>query len=63
MKVEFGDAAAAPAVRLTARIVDQDALPADLDPVVAGGARTARFSGKTSQIFEMFAAGDSGRGA
>ncbi len=60
MKVEFVDAAAAPAARLTVRIVDQDALPADLDPVVTGGARTARFSGKAAQIFETFAAGENG---
>jgi leucyl aminopeptidase len=44
-------AAAAPIV---ARIVDQDALPADLEPVLAEAAKAARFSGKAGQLLETF---------
>jgi leucyl aminopeptidase len=50
MKVEFAAAAAG----IVARIVDQDALPATLETVVAEGARATRFSGKAGQIFEVF---------
>ena len=52
MKVQF---LAAPSTRLIARIVDQDALPAGLDPVIAEGARASRFSGKAGQVFDGFA--------
>ncbi|MDE2595906.1 MAG: leucyl aminopeptidase [Sphingomonadales bacterium] len=52
MKVQF---LSAPTARLIARLVDQDALPADLEPVLAEGARASRFSGKTGQLFEGFA--------
>ena len=54
MKVEFVDAAAAGSARLIARIVDQDSLPVDLEPVVAAGAKASRFSGKAGQVFETF---------
>ena len=50
MKVEFSGAAAG----IVARIVDQDALPAALEPVIREGARATRFSGKPGQIFESF---------
>jgi len=60
MKVVFVDAAPA-AASLVARPVNQDALPADLDAVVAGGVRAARFAAKTAQVFESFAdRGDGG---
>ena len=52
MKIQF---LAAPSTRLIARIVDQDALPAGLDPVIAEGARASRFSGKAGQVFDGFA--------
>jgi leucyl aminopeptidase len=58
MKVAFVDAAAPSGASLVARVVDQDSLPADLDSVLAGGAKAARFSGKTGQVFETFAAGE-----
>ncbi|CAH0497524.1 leucyl aminopeptidase [Novosphingobium sp. CECT 9465] len=50
----------APLPRLVARLVAQDALPADLDAVVRDGAGAARFSGKTGQVFEAFVAGEAG---
>ena len=36
------------------RVANQDALPADLEPVVAEGARASRFTGKAAQSFETF---------
>ena len=54
MKIEFVEAPSASACRLIARLVEQDALPADLDPVLAEGARASRFSGKVGQIHEGF---------
>ncbi|MBO9499402.1 MAG: leucyl aminopeptidase [Novosphingobium sp.] len=54
MKFTFRDAAAAGLPRLRAQIVDQDALPADLEPAVIEGAEAARFSGKVGQTFEIF---------
>ncbi|WP_159976413.1 MULTISPECIES: leucyl aminopeptidase [unclassified Novosphingobium] len=55
MKIQFLGAAIAPNARLVARFVNQDALPADLEPVLAEGAKMARFSGKAGQVFEGFA--------
>lgn len=55
MKIQFLDAGAAPSARLVARLVNQDAVPADLEPVLAEGARIARFTGKAGQLFEGFA--------
>jgi leucyl aminopeptidase len=62
MKIQFletSDSASVPAparpvARLIARVVDQDALPGDLEAVLADGARASRFSGKAGQIFEGF---------
>ena len=51
MQIEF---AAAPTTAAVVRIVNQDMLPADLDPVVAEGARASRFTGKAGQIHEAF---------
>ena len=54
MKIEFVEA---PTVtHLIARLVEQDALPADLDPVLAEGARASRFTGKVGQIHDGFVA-------
>jgi leucyl aminopeptidase len=39
-----------------ARLIAGDALPADLDPVLAAGARASRFAGKAGQLFEGFVA-------
>ena len=54
MQVSFNSAADPAGARLVARIVEQDKLPADLDRAAAEGARAARFTGKTGQVFEGF---------
>jgi leucyl aminopeptidase len=54
MQITFRDAATASPARLLARIVEQDRLPAGLEPVLAEGVRAARFSGKAGQQFEGF---------
>ena len=54
MKIEFVEAPTSAASRLSARLVELDALPADLDPVLAEGARASRFTGKVGQIHEGF---------
>ncbi len=54
MRIEFIAGPSAPASTAVARIVNQDALPADLDPVLAEGARASRFTGKAGQLFEGF---------
>lgn len=58
MQIQFLDAAAAIPGRLVARLVNQDAVPADLEPVLAEAAKMARFSGKAGQMFEGFAERD-----
>ncbi len=59
MKVVFRTADA-PQPRLVARLVAQDALPADLDAVLREGAAAARFTGKAGQTHEAFVAADGG---
>jgi leucyl aminopeptidase len=54
MNIQFLDAAAAAPARLVARFVNQDAIPADVEPVLVEGAKASRFSGKAGQIFEGF---------
>jgi leucyl aminopeptidase len=54
MKITFRKAAGSSVPRLLAQIVEQDKLPDELERAVAEGARTARFSGKTGQLFESF---------
>jgi leucyl aminopeptidase len=54
LPVQFLDASAGPAPRLVAYPVNQDAIPADIEPVLAAGAKATRFSGKAGQIFESF---------
>ena len=54
MQISF-NAAASDKTRLTAFIVNHDALPADLEPELAQGAEAARFKGKVGQVFEGFA--------
>ncbi|MBV1688278.1 leucyl aminopeptidase [Novosphingobium sp. G106] len=54
MQIQFLDASATPSTRLVVRPVNQDAIPAELEPVLAEGARATRFSGKAGQIFEGF---------
>ncbi|SFF83981.1 leucyl aminopeptidase [Novosphingobium sp. CF614] len=58
MQIQFLDASAPSPARLVARLVNQDAVPADLEPVLAEAAKMARFSGKGGQMFEGFAERD-----
>jgi len=54
MQIQFLDASAGPLPRLVVRLVNQDSIPADLEPVLTEGAKATRFSGKAGQIFEGF---------
>ncbi|MBS0475460.1 MAG: leucyl aminopeptidase [Proteobacteria bacterium] len=54
MQIEFIPALSASVTGPVARIVDQDALPIDLEAALAEGARASRFSGKAGQLFEGF---------
>ena len=54
MNIQFLDAAAAASPRLVARFVNQDSIPADIEPVLVEGAKVSRFTGKAGQIFEGF---------
>jgi leucyl aminopeptidase len=54
MKITFRTAGDAKLPRLLALVVDQDALPKDLEPAVLEGAGAARFTGKAGQVFESF---------
>ncbi|MGE3690148.1 MAG: leucyl aminopeptidase [Novosphingobium sp.] len=58
MQIRFADAIPSPAPRLLARTVDLDGLPGNLDPLLAEGARAARFTGKAGQVFEGFIQAD-----
>jgi leucyl aminopeptidase len=57
MKIEFASEVPA-GVQIVARVVDQDSLPADLEPTLAHGAKAARFGGKPGQVFDGFAERD-----
>lgn len=54
MQIQFIDASDSLPSRLVARLVNQDALPADLESVLAEAAAASRFAGKAGQIFEGF---------
>jgi leucyl aminopeptidase len=54
MNIQFLDANATPAGGTLVRLVDQDALPAELGPVVTEAARASRFTGKAGQVLESF---------
>jgi len=57
MKIAF--AAAVPAdAKLVAALVNQDSVPAGLEPVLATAARASRFAGKVGQVFDHFAERD-----
>jgi len=58
MQIEFVSSPLVPATSPIARLVDQDLLPAGLEPVIFEGARASRFSGKAGQLFEGFVARD-----
>ena len=54
MQITFRQAADLGAARFVAQIVEQDKLPDTLERALFEGARAARFSGKTGQLFEGF---------
>ncbi|MEZ5742580.1 MAG: leucyl aminopeptidase [Sphingomonadaceae bacterium] len=54
MDIRFLDAAASHTPQLIGRLVNKDAVPADLEAVLAEGAKLARFTGKAGQVFEGF---------
>ncbi len=58
MQIEFVAGPIAATVSPVARIVDQDALPADLEAVVVEAAKAARFTGKAGQACDAFVARD-----
>ena len=58
MQIQFLDAPASPAPRLVARVVNQDGIPGELEPVLREGAKASRFSGKAGQLFEGFVTRD-----
>ena len=59
MKIRFSDGPAASAgstsAPIIARIVDQDAVPIGLEPVIAEAVKASRFTGKSGQLLEGFA--------
>ncbi|HOB14661.1 MAG TPA: leucyl aminopeptidase [Novosphingobium sp.] len=58
MHVEFLSAPVLPNASPIAYVVDQEALPTNLEPVVGEGARASRFAGKPGQVHEAFVARD-----
>ena len=61
MKIAFAAASPAPsAAQVTARLVGQDALPGDLDPLLAASAKAGRFTGKVGQVCEGVVAENGG---
>ena len=54
MRIEIADAPQGPAPRFIARLAAPDAMPAGIEPVLAAGAKAARFAGKSGQIHEGF---------
>jgi Leucyl aminopeptidase len=54
MQIQFLDASAVSSARLVAHLVNQDSVPAGIEPVLAEAAKMARFSGKSGQLFEGF---------
>jgi leucyl aminopeptidase len=58
IQIEFVAGVLPPTTSPLARVINQDALPADLEAVVIEGARASRFSGKTGQLHEAFVSRD-----
>ena len=54
MQIQFLDATQTPASAILVRPVNQDAIPAELEPVLVEAARQSRFTGKPGQVFEGF---------
>ena len=58
MKIEFVAAPLPAATSPIVLVVNQDALPAGLDPALAEGAKAGRFTGKAAQLVEGFVSRD-----
>jgi leucyl aminopeptidase len=58
MQVQFVTGTVTPATSPIAYVVDQEALPPALEPVVAQGAKASRFTGKVGQLHEAFVSRD-----
>ncbi len=58
MKIEFVAAPLPASTSPIALVVNQDTLPAGLDPALAEGAKAARFTGKAAQLVEGFVSRD-----
>ena len=58
MQVQFVDGATGATPGLIARVVNQDAIPVELEQVLVDGARASRFTGKAGQLFEGFVTRD-----
>ncbi|MFC0204763.1 leucyl aminopeptidase [Novosphingobium soli] len=54
MKIQFLGAPTDAQAGVVAHLVNQDAVPAGLEPVLVEGAKRARFSGKAGQVFDGF---------
>jgi leucyl aminopeptidase len=54
MQFRFLDASSVSPARLVAYLVNQDAFPAGLEPVLVEAAKMSRFAGKAGQLFEGF---------
>jgi len=55
MQIRFLEDSTPAEARIVAHLVNQNALPAGLEPVLVEGAAMSRFAGKTGQVFEGFA--------
>ncbi|MBB4860458.1 leucyl aminopeptidase [Novosphingobium chloroacetimidivorans] len=58
MKIQFLDAGAKSDAGILVHLVNQDAVPAQLEAVLVEAASQSRFTGKTGQLFEGFAERD-----
>jgi leucyl aminopeptidase len=54
MQIRFLDGSSTGPVRIVAHLVNQDAIPSGIEPVLVEAARMSRFSGKAGQMFEGF---------
>ena len=54
MEIQFVDASSIASFQFVARVVNLDAIPADIEPVLLKAASASRFSGKEAQLFEGF---------
>ena len=54
MRIDIAQAPQASTARFIARLAAPDAMPEGIEPVLAAGAKVARFAGKSGQIHEGF---------